>query len=205
MMIDDAHSVQEWITLDNASKITGKSTGALRLAIQRHKIVRTKKIKDNGREYWVIHRDELQRMCAHVRNELCAAQDDRTMSDQPCAIPFDLYDRHRREWEDKCAHLEQGLMMYRYKFEELDKQIKMLPAPPEAVSKELEFKTTALAQAQLILQQAQETQRQYEESMAQLKLKLQEEEYAKEAFKIQWELTQADLKRPWWKKLFGIK
>ena len=42
-------------------------------------------------------------------------------------------------------------------------------------------------------------------SRYQLKFKLQEEEHAKEAFRIQWELAQADLKRPWWKKLFGVK
>lgn len=205
MMLDDAHKVQEWITLENASKLTGKSTGALRLAIQRNKIVRTKKIKENGREYWVIHRDELQHMRAHVRGDLCDVQDERTIDAQLCAVPFKIYDQHRREWEERCAHLEQGLMMYRYKFEELDQQIKMLPAPPETVGRELEFKTTALAQAHEILQQVQETQKHYEEAMSELKLKLQEEEHAKEAFRFQWELAQVDLKRPWWKKLFGIK
>jgi len=209
MMLDSAHKDEQWISLENASKLTGKSTGALRLAIQRKKIVRTKKIKENGREYWVIHRDELDYMCAHVRGELCDVQNERTIDAQVCAVPFETYDQHRREWEDRCAHLEQGLMMYRYKFEEVERQLKILPAPPEVISTQLQEiehdrqqKTAALTQAEKILEEAKETQKQYAEAMEQLKAKLLEEEHAREAYRIQWEAARAELSRPWWQKLW---
>ena len=83
--------------------------------------------------------------------------------------------------------------------------MRLLPAPVEVVASkldELEKKAAALEQAENIIQQAQETQKHYEEEMEQLKLKLQEEEHAKEAFRIQWELSQAELKRSWWQRLW---
>ena len=41
--------------------------------------------------------------------------------------------------------------------------------------------------------------------MAELRIKLQEKEHVKEAYRIQWEAAQAELSRPWWKKLFGAR
>jgi hypothetical protein len=87
----------------------------------------------------------------------------------------------------------------------LDRQVKLLPAPPEIITQELEQKAQALAQAEKILEEAQENQKRYIEAVNNLKMKLQEEEKAKEALRVQWELAQAELSRPWWKKLFGIK
>jgi hypothetical protein len=53
--------------------------------------------------------------------------------------------------------------------------------------------------------QAQEVKDRYKASIVDLKSKLAEEERAREAYRIQWELAQAELKKPWWKKMFGMK
>jgi hypothetical protein len=120
-------------------------------------------------------------------------------------VSLDRYEAMRKELENEREQALHGLMMYRYKFEELEQKIKLLPAPPEIVTQELEKKAQALAQAEKILEEAQENQKRYIEAMNDLKAKLQEEEQAKEAIRAQWELAQAELSRPWWKKLFGVK
>ena len=84
----------------------------------------------------------------------------------------------------------------------LESKMRLLPAPPELVAKELETKAAALAQAEKIIEDAKETQKAYAEEMEKLKAKLQEEESAKEAFRLQWEAAQTELNLPWWKKMF---
>jgi hypothetical protein len=122
---------------------------------------------------------------------------------------IEYYDKKRENWDNERDKLVQGMMMYRYKFEELDKQVKALPAPPELLTSKIqtleEEKVQALAQAQEIIDQAKEEQKRYAEAMSQLKAKLLEEEYAKEAFRLQWEQAMEEAKRPWWKKIMGMK
>ncbi|MDQ7839372.1 MAG: hypothetical protein RDU59_12870 [Thermodesulfobacteriota bacterium] len=126
---------------------------------------------------------------------------------------IEFYDKKRLEWERERDSLMQGLLMYRYKFEEIDSKLKALPAPPEIIAEEIRQKETAfqsvqetiiqkdeaLAQAQRIIDEEQLKQQQQAEAMEQLKVKLQKEEQAKEDYRIHWEQAQAKLKRPWWK------
>ena len=196
----------QWVTVQEASEIIGRSENAVRLLVKRGKFDQLRKVRNKGRGYWVIHRDSIDKLVNSDQLVIETNQSDRSyQTNQDHFIPLNHYEEQRKLWLEERDQLTQGLMMYRYKFEELDKQIRMLPAPPETITKELEFKTTALDQAHEILKHAQDTQKYYDEAMAQLILNLQEEEHAKEAFKIQWELAQAALKRPWWKKLFGMK
>lgn len=214
--VSDDRVTEQWLTLKEASDITGKSINALTLLINRNKIDRVRKVKGKGGGKWLVHRDSLHLLMAENLLLCQSTGQDRvnTLSEETGyervtpSIPLEHYEKKRDEWLTERDRLQTGLMMYRYKFEEMEHQMRLLPAPPEVVTSkltELEEKAAALAQAQVILQQAQETQKQYEEAVAQLKLKLQEEEHAKEAFRIQWELAQAEIERPWWKKIFGIK
>ncbi len=211
-MISKVITDKEWITLKEASKLTGRSIQALRLLINRKRIDKVKKMQVSGPGYWVIHRDAIP-MISMISMDDKIDKDtyQHTLSDTYQAtyqdtyhhviIPSEVYERQQKEHDN----MLQGLMMYRYKFEELERQTKLLPAPLEIIPSkldELEEKAAALALAENIIQQAQVTQKQYEEALAQLNLKLQEEEHAKEAFRIQWELSQAELKRPWWQKLW---
>jgi hypothetical protein len=70
--------------------------------------------------------------------------------------------------------------------------------------KENEEKTLAVERAQEILKKARVAYDQYKTSIVELKTKLADEERIKEAYRIQWEQAQAELKKPWWKKLLGM-
>jgi hypothetical protein len=237
---------REWITLQEASRITGKRASSLRAAIQRGKYDRIKKRRNKKGEYWLIHKDELAKEIgdpdrgtdgsrstgseADRDHEIAEKVDGNghrqdigdLLGDRVIAIPVEYYEQQQKEHDN----LLQGLMMYRYKFEELDRQVKLLPAPPDIIAKDFQQKVEALqlqeekvkeleddrhqkaqalTQAQKILQQAQEVKDRYKASIVDLKAKLAEEERAREAYKIQWELAQAELNKPWWKKLFGMK
>jgi len=205
-MFNEQVDERVWYTLQEASRLTGKTPSSLRRLIQRKVIERVKKEHSKHGEHWLIHKEELIPQGVHnVFDEQGYVQGvhvERVEGVQANVINFETYDQHRREWEQRCSQLEQGVMMYRYKYEELDRQVKLLPAPPELMTKELEEKAQALAQAEMIVEEAKEKQKQYTEAMEQLKAKLQEEEYAKEAYRIQWELAQAELNRPWWQKIW---
>jgi hypothetical protein len=217
----------QWLTLKEASVITGKSINALTLLINRKKIDRVRKVKGKGGGKWLIHKDSL-----HLLMELtllpCQSQEynrvntlsEATEYDRATvSIPLEHYDKKRDEWDRERDRLTQGIMMYQYKLEEYERKLKLLPAPPEVVTSKLQEqeimlqtkdqairqKEEALARAQEILKKAKESYDQYKASMVELKAKLVEEERTREAYRIQWELAQAELKRPWWKKLFGMK
>jgi hypothetical protein len=189
----------QWVTLQEASEITGKSINALRLLVKRKKFDHIKKVNGKGHGYWLIRRDSIAEVVTQDQSPDQTTQcdwSDQTI--QPVMIPLERYEAER-------DRLMQGMMMYRYKFEELDRRVKLLPAPPEMMTNELEEKSAALIQAEKILEEAKKAQKHYTETMAELKAKLTEEEHAKEAFRIQWEQAMAEAKRPWWKKLFGAK
>jgi len=203
-------SISQWVTIQEASEIIGKSENAIGLLVRRRRFERLKKVNGAGKGKWLIHRDSLVKY-----QSISQSPEELTESDQSVSqtisdllksmIPLEHYEKKRDEWVTERDRLQTGLMMYRYKFEEIEKQMRLLPAPVEVVNHkldELEEKAAALTLAESIIQQAQVTQRQYEEAMEQLKFKLQEEEHAKEAFRIQWELSQAELKKPWWQKLW---
>jgi len=145
------HNNKEWLTLKEASEIMGKTTGALRLAIHRKEFVRIKKNIEKGHEIWLIHKDEIVKDIAHVRTDMCDAQNESTVCAQGALvglIPLEHYDKARDEWSTQRAHLEQGIMMYRFKFEELDRKLKLLPAPVETVIYEMEEKKKVLEDTQ---------------------------------------------------------
>jgi hypothetical protein len=205
-MFNEQVDERVWYTLQEASRLTGKTPSSLRRLIQRKVIERVKKEHSKHGEHWLIHKEELIPQGVHnafdEQGYVQGVHIERVEGVHANVINFETYDQHRREWEQKCSQLEQGVMMYRYKYEELDRQVKLLPAPPELMTKELEEKAQALAQAEMIVEEAKEKQKQYTEAMEQLKAKLQEEEYAKEAYRIQWELAQAEMNRPWWQKIW---
>ena len=192
----------QWVTIQGASEILGRSENAVRLLVKRGKFDQLKKIKDRGRGHWVIHKDSITRL---VNSGQLVENDGSDQFNHDTSIPLKHYEENRKEWLSERDQLMQGLLMYRYKYEEIEKQMKALPAPPEIIAKELEDKAAALAQAEKIVEEARETQKRYLEAMEELKAKLLEEEREKGAYRAQWEGAQAELSRPWWKKLFGMK
>jgi len=211
---------REWYSLQEASKITGKSPASLRRLIQRKVFERVKKERSSYGEYWLIHRDELSIYGVHgafnERGSVQGVHNEREEGVHVNTITFETYDQHRREWEHRCSTLEQGLLMYRYKFEEVDRQLKILPAPPEYVKAKIDeleknLQEEARAKSLLAIEKAEteeekeQLRKDYEDFLSQLRAKLSEEERIKEELKAELEKAMADLKRPWWKKLFGIK
>lgn len=200
-MLKEQVDEQEWYTLQEASKITGKTPASLRRLIQRKVIERVKKEHSKHGDYWLINKKDLSSQYFNAafveRHYVQGVHSEHEKGVQMNTISFETYDQHRREWEQRCSQLEQGLIMYRYKFEELDKQIKLLPAPPEVITNELQQKGEALKQAQKILEDVMITQKKYETEIMQLQTKLEEEERLKQ--------INEELKKPWWKKLLGVR
>jgi len=178
----------QWITLKEASEISGKSINALRLLIHRGKIDNLRKVKGKGHGEWLIHKDYVAQFDQAEISENLKSQDTpiemttlKSQENSEPAIPLHYFDKKLNEWETERDKLVQGLMMYRYKFEDLERQIKLLPAPPEVMTSELEQKAQALAQAELIVEEAKVKQKQHSEAMEQFRAKLQDEEHAREA------------------------
>ncbi|MGV8027388.1 MAG: hypothetical protein AB2L18_12610 [Anaerolineaceae bacterium] len=162
-------SVNEWLTLQEASHITGKSINALTLLISRGKIDRSKKIAGRGKGKWLIHKDSIglispdDRLKDQDRTE--PGQTERLTDRSDPVIPLNYFDSKMKEWTEERDRLQAGLLMYRYKFEELDRQIRLLPAPVESIPSkitELEQKTAEKDQA---LQRSQETIKALEEAL----------------------------------------
>jgi hypothetical protein len=154
---------REWLTLQEAARLTGKSSSALRGAIQRRKLENVKKETGAIGEYWLIHRDELAKLRASRPAQPGSRLDKEKMAKEGVAdsqdaiiedveyefeedaaprgagtwvnmVTLEYYDTQRDKWERERSNLEQGIMMYRYKYEELEQRLKVLPAPPELVS-----------------------------------------------------------------------
>jgi hypothetical protein len=153
-----------------------------------------------------------------ARDSMESPSEDRCHGDSH-TISFETYDRHRREWEERCKKLEMGLMMYRYKFEEMEHRMKLLPVPAELMTKEMEMqvarvraledekhqKEGIIASAQEIAREARSACQRYEASLAELQARLKEEEQAKAAFRVEWEKAMSESERPWWKRILGIR
>jgi hypothetical protein len=201
----------EWLTIKEASKITGRSVNALNLLVNRQRVDKIKKI--DGK--WHIHRDSLITLCqpresdiAETRLDIQSIMSEAVSPDIAIPmIPLEHYEKKREVWDIERDKLHAGLMMYRYKFEEAERQLKLLPAPAEIVTTKmqeqdaaLQEKEIALARAQEILQKAREDYDTYKTSIVDLKQKLQEEENAKTDLLQQLQLE----RRPWWKKILGL-
>ncbi len=127
-------SPDNWLTLKEASEISGKSTEQLRKMIKRGKLVRAKKISDKRGKVWVISKDEFEEGGQSVRTAVHPGQCPDNQTGQDLSVPLEIYNQQRKEWVDKYEKVLQGMMMYQFKFEELDRRMKLLPAPPEVVS-----------------------------------------------------------------------
>jgi hypothetical protein len=137
----------------------------------------------------------------------------------PSSIPLEYHDMKTREWQEERDRLQSGLMMYRFKFEDLDRRIRLLPSPPEMMTEEIRKRNEITDQARKALAQAQEAINEKERIIQakeevinaevdyreQLSYALHEQEsriIEKESMveKLEAEL-QEERKRPWWKKL----
>lgn len=194
-MKDVQNNERVWVTLQEASSITGKSTSALRRLIHRNVIkdVRKERVK-NGHQ-WLIHLEELSLpvrneqvnswgvQCERVHEQVASVQ-----GVQVNAIPLEYFDGKLKEWERERSQLEQGLLMYRYKFEEQERQLRLLPAPAEVLTAQL-----------LETEEALKAEVDYREQLINA---LHEKEAR--LIHLQAEL-EAEKKRDWWKKLMGVK
>jgi hypothetical protein len=100
---------------------------------------------------------------------------------QVITLPVEVIVQQQKERDQAL----QGMMMYRYKFEEAEKQLRLLSAPPEIVA-------SKLTELEHTLQQKDQ---EAWAAIAMLELELRA---AKEAIEIQRAL-------PWWKRMFGTK
>lgn len=186
------------LTLKEASDYTGKSIYTLRRFIKMGKLVQAYKTDGETGSMWVIPKSELEGLKAIKKAPGEAYSDlDQSMTNNvymPNLISMDYYEKHRREWDDErlsmikeMVNLKSGIEMYRYKYEELESRLKMLPAPVEAVTSKLKELEHTISEQAALLQEEQS-------SRANLANELQEKEV---------ELRQTRL--PWWKKIFSVR
>ncbi|MDQ7827034.1 MAG: hypothetical protein RDV48_29830 [Candidatus Eremiobacteraeota bacterium] len=240
-MRDNGQSQGPWVTIQEASRLTGKSENAIGLMVKRKRLDQVKKANGTGRGKWLIHRDALEKILACDLMPPCDEDDPCTREEQgsldeseaprtarpmsPCegapspggdlvnpSIPLEHYEKKRDEWDRERERLQAGLMMYRYKFEEQERKLKLLPAPAEEVadrflsmSREIAQKKELIIRAKSVLNNVQIAIQQKDDAVASLSAKLAEENRAKEDYRIHWELALADIRRPWWKKMLGIR
>jgi uncharacterized coiled-coil DUF342 family protein len=128
----------EWLTVKQVSNVTGKSVNAIRMLLHRRKLDNVKKINNGGqREQWLIHKDTMMKL--HNSDVTETLQDEMhngciTKVHNSDVISLEYHDSKMKEWLQERDQLQAGLMMYRYKYEELDRQVKLLPAPVEVVT-----------------------------------------------------------------------
>jgi len=163
---------KEWLTIQEVSDRTGRSAASLRMMIKRRTAkgeqLRVKKEPGKRGDNWLFHSSEIEHITEQATASVKAEHATRNGGEQVDVVTFETYDLHRREWEQRCSQLEQGLMMYRYKFEELDRQVKMLPAPFESIPSklsELEAQAAELAENKQSLCRSQETIKALEEAL----------------------------------------
>lgn len=238
MMISEFRPDQEWITLRDASRATGRSMTALRVMIKRGKDVMAKKVAENNREYWLLHKDTVQKLTnldSEQLNDPVMIGDHNdpgssSHGDPQVATIAEFFERQRKELMEERDQALQGLMMYRYKFEEMERKMRLLPAPPELISEDIKKRNEITEQARRDLAQAQKELedertskqeslaraiklimdkehilREKEQIAAELEKKLHEEAHAKEAYRIEMERAIEESRRPWWKKMLRIK
>lgn len=192
MINTDTHTVQKtdyWLTLQEASNVTGKSVNALTLLINRRKIDRTKKVSGRGKGKWLIHRDSVEKInkvnlsddSSERLTELNPVKDQTEYDRLINSIPLEHYEKKREEWDRERDRLVQGLVMYQWKFEELDKKIRLLPAPVESVLDII---------------------KQREEKINEQVVRLQEKDFLIKELN---NLLEQEKKQSWWKKFLGVR
>jgi len=151
-----------WLTIPELTRITGKKATALRMWIKRkwlggeHELIR--KNQEKHGEIWIVHPSLVRMLRRHVESDVMPEQvplipvDELKVEPQQCCvnraehadlISFHTYLEERREWQEDRDNLLHGLMMYRCKFEELDRQVRLLPAPPEMLSTKMPRSSTS--------------------------------------------------------------
>lgn len=178
-----------WLSLRQASDMTGKSINALRILVNRRRFDMVKREERNGRTYWLIHRDSLVKTCGNDMGGTYPRQEHvgQHVADtcQVNTITFDAYEEKRSEWQKERDELQAGLLMYRYKFEELDRQTRLLPAPLESIPSKL---------AELETKSAESTAQAAEDKQALAR--------SQETVKALEEALQRERQRTWWDRLW---
>ena len=148
------------------------------------------------------------------------------------SIPLEHYEKKQTEWSMERDRLIQGILLYRYRYEELENKMKALPAPPEYIqtkvtdlesrlSKEEEEKKFTIknfsSQIEEIISENQKTRNIYESQIEDMRNRLKKEEEEKKLLEKKIEDKEEKLatviaenefklqeaKKPWWKKIMG--
>jgi len=182
---------KEWVSLKEASKITGKSVHALQLMISRGKLEKVRKQGSNGHGYWEIHNEVLKSMMDEKLISQGVSHENFSDISQVVTMPTEAFFQQQKERDN----LLQGLMMYRYKFEELDRQIKMLPAPLEVLPAILQEKDVKLSELEQKAELLEEVER-----------KLLTEQQSRERIEQELQKVKEDLLNErslsWWSRLW---
>ncbi len=152
-----------WLTFAELGALTGKTSSAVRMWVKRRTAkgehVQVKKERGKHGEVWYIHSSEVSSFSEREGAPVQGEREPLTQGERVNTITVEYYDAQRKIWERERDELSSGLMMYRYKFEELERQVRLLPAPPEVVTSkliEMEQKLSELDEKELALSYSQQ-------------------------------------------------
>jgi hypothetical protein len=181
-------SDKEWVALKEAGKSAGKSIHSLRLLIQRGRMEKMRRQRVGGNGYGEIHEEAPDVRSTEGAGIMRPSQvssspfpETLSVPSQMISLPVEYFEQQQKERES----LAQGLMMYRYKFELAEKELRLLPAPAESVTSKIRALEETVAADVAYREQLIETLQEQEEQIMGLEAELQ----------------QAQL--PWWKKIWG--
>ncbi len=188
-----------WLTFAELGALTGKTSSAVRMWVKRRAAkgerVQVKKERGKHGEVWYIHSSEVDAFSEREGASVQGEREPSTQGERVNTVTIEYYDAQRKQWQNERDELSAGLMMYRYKFEELDRQIRLLPAPVEVIPSkltELEHKERELLESR--------------QALAKLESKTAENEQAfarsQETVKALEDALQREKQRSWWDRLW---
>jgi hypothetical protein len=227
--MNQVYDKPQWLTLQEASKITGLNSFTLRKRIKSGKHI-GKKVNQNNREVWLVSLDSLG-----IPKKLDMNRLNVTFDDEPGGEP--VYDepvqetqekshgyaelllnqkderindllhhcgemsRHNKVLENLLADFQARIGVLESDKSELESKIKLLPAPPETL-------VSRIQDFERIIQEKEETIKAELDYREQLSAALHEQEAriiesSNEIGELKAELEER--KKPWWKKLFTRK
>lgn len=137
--------------------------------------------------------------------ESCQRGESPAASNPLNTVTIEYYDSQRKSWEHERIRLEQGLMMYRFKYEEVCSRMKLLPAPPELIREDIRERDILLEKARNLILNERQYRKQRELDFLELKRRLEEEERSNDMLRRDCEEAHAEAAKPWWKKLLSRK
>lgn len=146
-----------WITFAELGARTRKTSSAVRMWVTRRRAkgdsVLVKKERGKRGDIWYIHSSEAKAFMERDGLLVQGAGVQEQQPEQVNTLTLEYYDGQRKEWLRERDELMSGLLMYRNKYEALERLMHLLPAPVEELPAVLREKEAILQEREHRLQE----------------------------------------------------